>query len=248
MTGTATVAWIVNQPPAAFSYDAVAFDGASEMTRSSTMADGSQLTVTGFFRKTSAGTAEGLFCTDNFCALLYIDSSGSMTFNVTDSTGAKVFLVEALVSGLDNNAWHSFGISVDTNFAAGSKLATLVIDKSVITPAKSDGSSAFNIGLSSTTHRIGSVAGGNLWAGSLCEMTIKKTYIDWSVSSNVDLFFDVSNKPVDLGTTGATAYGSAADSYNHIPAAGTASDFAIDRGGSTNYTINGTLTLSATKP
>lgn len=230
------------------SYDAVAFNGSSYMSRANSFSNGSQLTFTGFFNKTTAGTSEFIDGTDSGHVTLFIDNSGFLQLIVSDSSFASQLTVGSAIGGLDNAAWHSYAISVDTNFGIGAKLVRVLIDRVLDTPMITDASLAFNINLAAGTQYIGSQAGVTNWTGAFAEQTKAATYIDWSVGANVAKFFNASNKPVDLGATGSTAYGSAPNSYSHIAAAGTASDYAIDRGGGTTYTITGSLSLAASKP
>lgn len=231
---------------AAFSYDAVNFNGSTYMSRAAFMSDGSQLTVTAFVKSTVAGST---ICSyDNGHVVLQM-SAGQLSFQVSDSSYANSFGVVAIPTpALDDGNWHSIAISIDTNFAAGSKKASCVIDRVLQSLTLTDTNPAFNIRLAANNWAVGYDFGSGFFNGDMCEVTTQPTYIDWSVGANVNKFFTAGNKPVDLGSNGSTAYGSAAASYNHIAAAEAAANFATDRGGGTTYTVTGTLATAGSKP
>lgn len=72
-------------------------------------------------------------------------------------------------------------------------------------------------------------------------------YIDLSQAANREKFI-TNGKPVDLGTDGSTPTGSAPTVYLSVRPGDAATAFATNRGTGGNFTINGTLDLSATSP
>lgn len=235
----------------AFSYDAVNLDGSTYLTLP--FADipwvaGRQITVTGFFKTSNTGGQNNLVVdTNGYFALQLNVVTGRMSFQVFDPTAASsLSFVDTL--GVADGAWHSFGLSIDTNFGAGAKLCKLVIDKNLRSPVVTDLSAAFDMGLVQSDWNLGSQAGGNNFLGDFSEFTLHTSYVDFTSGANIAKFFDGSNKPVDLGADGSTAYGVAAKEYHHIAAAGTPADWALNRGGGTAWTVTGALTLAGTKP
>jgi hypothetical protein len=103
-----------------------------------------------------------------------------------------------------------------------------------------------------TDNSIGVRGGGSTAAkmdGDLAEFwVLNGVAVDLSVTANRRKFYSATGKPVDLGTDGqATGFGNPTI-YLSLRPGDAASAFATNRGQGENFTITGTLTLSATNP
>lgn len=73
-------------------------------------------------------------------------------------------------------------------------------------------------------------------------------FLDFSVQGNRRKFITAGGKPANLGATGVTPTGSAPLIYLHLDDGETANNFATNRVGSGNFTVEGALTTYATSP
>lgn len=230
-----------------FVVDAAEFDGSTYLSRAAFMSDGRQVTITGFFNATSVGDYQFLVSATTNCYIAITDL-GELEFYAGDSTDTTYIDVYSSVSGLDDGAWHSFCISVDTNFSAGNKLVSLVIDRAVDTPTIFDASAAFDINMSAGTAYVGYSSSSFFLNGCMAEATCNPEYIDFSNSANLNKFVTTGNKPENIGADGSTAYGAACAMYLHLDDAESAANFALNAGTGGNFTVTGTLATCATSP
>lgn len=73
-------------------------------------------------------------------------------------------------------------------------------------------------------------------------------FIDLSVVSNRRKFISASGKPVNLGTDGSAPTGSVPLFYLHLDDGETVNNFATNRAGNGDFSVNGTLSTAATSP
>lgn len=175
--------------------------------------------------------------------------NGFAEINAFDSAFSSFVQFDS--STINDNAWHNVLAAADCSFAAGSKPLFMYVDDANVITGILDVFPAFVIGFSTAvTSGIGATHGGFVpFSGDMAELWFSSNqYLDLSVTSNRRKFITAGIHPVDLGSTGSTPTGTQPDIYCSVRAAGSATDFATNRGTKGNYTISGSLTLSSTNP
>jgi hypothetical protein len=86
--------------------------------------------------------------------------------------------------------------------------------------------------------------GGFLFDGDIADFWLAPTYMDLTDSANRRKFISATGQPVYLGSTGERPTGSAPLIFLRGPASG----FHLNRAGTGDFTLTGTLTNSATNP
>lgn len=100
------------------------------------------------------------------------------------------------------------------------------------------------------TWALGAINGGtSKFDGGIAEPYLNiATYQDMSNSTNRRRFRSAGGKPVNLGTDGSAPTGSVPLFYQHLDDGESAANFATNRAGNGNWTVNGTLTPFASSP
>ena len=107
-----------------------------------------------------------------------------------------------------------------------------------------------NIDYNQSNHAMGArTAADRKFNGDVAELYINyATSLDLSVEANRRKFRGSDAKPVDLGATGATPTGSQPIGYFSVRPGDAATVFAANKGSGGNFTITGTLAISAFSP
>lgn len=139
-----------------------------------------------------------------------------------------------------STGWVNVLFSWDTNHDAGDKIINYYInDSAAPSPYIQDLSPAFTVDYAEiSTWAVATDAGSegsSLYNGSMAEIWLDPSYIDFSVEANRRKFIDASGKPVSLGADGSLPTGSAPAVYLKDPAA----TFGNNSGAGGNFTING---------
>jgi hypothetical protein len=215
-------------------------------------ADGSQGTISFWFRMDGGDGANNHFFTDDFDALrVYRDSSNRVQIRTRNVGGASSFIFATTgTTYTATGAWRHFIASWDTNFSAGNKLRQMYVNDASDAAAPTDGDAAFNIDYTRSNHFIGvdASASADYLNGCIAELWFAPTRIDLSVTANRRKFISATGKPMDLGATGANPTGSQPLVYQSIRSGGVVNDFLTNRGSGGNFSYTGSPTVSSDNP
>lgn len=239
----------------AFLVHGVAFEAAEYLTRGASIAgsDSPLAIVSGWFKATDQQAASFIiFAVGPGDASFSITlDAGVLFFDAITASEAQRFLVGYNILGLADGLWHHFAIGIDTNQSAGNKLATCSIDGVAAGElTRNDLSAAFTVPWASFTDFAVAARsdGTDEIKGDLAEIYVNVgSYLDLTTAPNIAKFY-AAGKPVDLGADGSTPTGLAPEVYLSVREGGAANDIATNRGTAGNFTITGTLSLSATSP
>ena len=179
-----------------------------------------------------------------------IDENGELFFYAgeddlgTDAAQCTFFSNTGLVT---TGAWHHLAIAWD----AASSLCKAYYDGSAVTFSVAPTFNNFNFNWSRVTAWT---VGADINASGKCDAGLAEMwfapnqYVDVSVSANLQKFRTSLGKPADLGSTGAVPTGTAPLIYLHLDDAEAAANFALNRTGNGNLTVNGALTTYASSP
>ena len=240
----------------------VALDGSDYMTASSLtgQADSKLFTFSCWFYVDSSATggAQGIFYsndTTSGAGFIYLDTTDSRIYgrwrDASGGHGLQFYCTDVL----SDDEWHHLLFSVDMADGPASRWVlddTLLTNgsSSVVTPGFVAIQQFVNVAMDFTPSdgwAIGATpTGGNTFDGNLAEVwAAPGQYIDVSSESNRRKFIDVNGRPVILGNNGSKPTGTAPLAYTRIARNDNASDFATNRAGNGDFTITGTLALSA---
>ena len=251
----------VGQPPAAgggaFTCDAVTFDGTNDyLTRGADLtgnADGRHGMCSFWIKADPANFTDGyaivyIAVSDRMDILIFSD--GTVYCYMQDSTGLSSLSTTTTLT-IQTNSWSHVGIWWDTDYALNSKILEIYIDNTLDTNAPIDtGALAFDIDYTQTEHWVGAYtdATGKI-NGDFAEFYLNfATGLDLGVASNMEKFRTSGGKPVDLGSDGSRATGTAPIIYLHVGNGGATSDFVSNDGSGGGMTENGALAIAATSP
>lgn len=225
--------------------DAAEFDGSTGLVKvTSVLSSGHQYTITGFFNTGAVTDNDYIFASGN----LFIEHDATSLGVTVFSAGFTSSFSARSTSSYDDGNWHSFAISIDTDFSAGNKLCKMYVDKADASPTLTDADAAFTVDMTADGSYVGNFSLGDFLTGCMAELTADEQFIDFDTSSNLDLFFTAANKPEDIGTDGSTAYGAACAMYLHLDDAEAPDNFKLNAGTGGDFTVTGTLTTCGTSP
>jgi len=207
--------------------------------------------------RTSAFTGQSSFSQGIWSFWIKVDTAGGSiwaahdvggdivksSFTVSDQGGGLVALVcqqggSGQSASFNMTTWHHVIIDVatgdccvDGSRSAGAFSITQLTDSTVDTSTVAQNESS-----------------SNRFNGGLAEFYLSTGSLDLSVASNVEKFRSATGKPVDLGSTGAAPTGTAPMLFLHLGDGEAAANFATNRSGNGNMTVQGTLTTFATSP
>lgn len=222
---------------------AVHLDGTNDYMNRGAGLTGAADASTGIFHcffKTSAGG----YLFDDTNQTTEIAFLSPLRFRVTDG-GSRSLTING-DSNYTDDAWHSILWSWSTNFSAGNKICHLYVDDIASSGTKSDPSTAFNVDYTQPDWMIGHQSAGlNKYAGDLAQFYFAPgQFLDFSIEANRRKFITASNKPVNLGATGALPTGSQPIIFLDNPF----SSFGTNKGSGGNFTVTGALTAASTTP
>lgn len=241
-------------PAPDYAIDAADFDGTNDwMTRGAALtgaADSKRVSFSFWLAKDNVGTIGRIFSSGTAIGntRFRFDTTAANLIQIVGKNAANTTILDVSSSAHSvASAWiHVLG---SFDLADTAKRHLYINDVSELTTVTTYTDDTMDFA-SPTNASVGAfTTGAGIINGGLAQLAIcPGVYIDLSIEANRRKFISAAGKPVDLGSDGSTAFGSAALVLQNLADGGAAADFATNAGTGGNFTITGTLTTYATSP
>ena len=222
---------------------AVVFDGTNDYLNRgadlSSNADAKTFIFSAWVNLQAAATNR-LYITANSRLHIRFDNTGQLLLTAANTAGTNILVATVTSPTVSTSAWTHIAVAIDL---ANSANRSVYIGGTLATVTWTTYTNA-NIDFTDTDHYIGSSAAPAVSLNAyIAEYYLAfGQYLD--LSTNLTKFRTSGNKPVSLGSNGATPTGSQPSIY----LAGTASTFATNKGAGGGFTVTGTLTDAPSAP
>lgn len=249
MTGLIVNPYLVVPGVPAYTCDAADFDGTNDLISRGAMtgdADGKQILVS-FWVYSQGAVAENIFAAETGLSDMVISfatAADAWVFRFPAAGGASNAILATFTKDIEGG-WHHFIASCDVTDTGKRFIYVDGVAQTVTWTTYTD----TNMDLTPSTWAVGAnAAAAGKFDGGLAEFFFHPTYLDISVSSNLEKFRSAAGKPVNLGTDGSTPLGTQPQVYLHLDDSETANNFALNAGTGGDFTVTGALSTFASSP
>jgi hypothetical protein len=238
---------------AAFTVDGADFDGSDYLSKASNLtgiANSKTGILSFWFRMDGDAANQYILQAEDVPAdveqiYCYWDSDESLYVGLGSVAFGAIALFRTLSSFTASADWHHFLAAWDTNAGTYQLYIDDAADVDIVTANNQ------TVDYTETTQwHVGSFNGGSdRWDGCLAELYFAPgQFLDITNISNRRRFISAVGKPVSLSSDGAGPTGTAPKIYLHLDDAEAVANFATNRSGAGNFTVNGTLATASTSP
>lgn len=236
--------------------DAADFDGTNDwLSRTTAFTGGSSSTKTGIFScwiySDISIITEVVFDVGNaavdYRMQVVWSTSDKIQINVSPDGGTTIALAMETSSALSTGSWHHILASWDC--ATTSRYLYIDGISNISVTSQTDTAVDYSALDDDEVGAIGSGAGSFKFNGGIAEVYFAPAqFLNLSSASNRGKFRTTAGKPAFIGTTGELPTGVTPMVYLHLDNGEAAANFATNRAGAGNYTVNGTLTTFGSSP